>query len=81
MRKPVIIASAVLYSITSVVWLFFAVAIIVDRFVEDNTEFNKPVYEAAVGRFPYGILMLALWIVSFVLLHIIMNKARKNRKI
>ena len=81
MKKSVVIASIVLYSIVSVVWLFFAVFFIADRFVQDNTQFNKFEYDAAVERFPYGIIMLVLWIISFVLLHIFMNKAKKNKKI
>lgn len=81
MSKPVTVASIVLYSIVSIVWLFFAVFIIVDRFVVDNTEFNKFEYDAAVESFPHGIIILALWIVSFVMFHIIMNKITKNKKI
>ncbi len=81
MSKPVTVASIVLYSIVSVVCLIFAVFFIAERFMIDNTQFNKFEYDAAVERFPYGIIMLVLWIVSFVLLHIFMNKAKKNKKI
>ena len=81
MNKPAVMASIVLYSIVSVVWLIFAVFFIAERFMIDNTQFNKFEYDAAVERFPYGIIMLVLWIVSFVLLHIFMNKAKKYKKI
>lgn len=60
------LAALILYGTFSVIWLFFSIFFVSDRYLIDDTEFNHFEYEAAVKLFPYGLIMLVIWFISLI---------------